>query len=138
LPSNINNIEVKWFNNLGKWQDVKFTNDTAKRTALVNLAATQTDLGYYAIFMKTAESETGFGPDKRVITPYEKIKFRGLQDGDYVKIYNSRGKAIATVDKAPFEWNADTSSGGKVETGSYIYQIKKDGKTTSGTVVVVR
>ncbi|MDR3112792.1 MAG: hypothetical protein LBU09_00265 [Endomicrobium sp.] len=138
LPLDINNIEVKWFNNAGKWQDVKFTNDTAKRTALVNLAATQTDLGYYAIFSRTQSPETGFGPDKRVIAPYEKIKFRGLQEGDVVKIYNSRGKNIKTLDSPPFEWNADSSSGGKVETGSYIYQMKKDGKTTSGTVVVVR
>ncbi|MDR2192530.1 MAG: hypothetical protein LBO62_06605 [Endomicrobium sp.] len=138
LPADINDIEVRWFDSSsGKWKYVKSDNDTVKRTATVNMARSQ-GLGYYAIFIKSDFAELGFGPDKRVITPHEKIKFRGLQEGDIVKIYNSRGKNIATLDREPFEWDASYNGGGKVETGSYIFQIKKDGKTTSGTVVVVR
>jgi len=143
LPPDINNIEVKWFNyNSAKWQNVSFTNYTSSRTAVVNLAATQTELGYYAIFVKEDLREPGFGPDRRVIRPHEVIKFRGLDEGDVVRIYNSRGKNIRMLDKVESDgtirWDASYSGGGKVETGSYIYQIKKNGKTTSGTVVVVR
>ncbi|MDR1940752.1 MAG: T9SS type A sorting domain-containing protein [Endomicrobium sp.] len=135
-----NNIEVKWFNiNRRKWENVSFSNNTDLRTATVNLAAAGTDLGYYAIFTKGSNLDEGFGPDQRVLTPQDsKITFKSLRDGDTVRIYNARGKVVKNITAYPFEWDKRDNNGNFVETGSYIYQIKVDGKTTSGTIVIVR
>lgn len=70
--------------------------------------------------------------------PGEKITFRGLKEGDTVTIFNLKGQPIKTLATAPFEWDGRTNSGGYAESGSYIYQIKVEGRVVSGSLAFVR
>ena len=137
MPPNNNNIDVKWFNG-SSWQSVSFANDTEKRTVTVNLSQTNTEFGYYAIFEKVKLTDNDYRPVERAFMPGEKIIFRNLKTGDSVTIFNLKGQPIKTLATAPFEWDGRTTSGGYAESGSYIYQIKVEGRVVSGSLAFVR
>jgi hypothetical protein len=137
LPPNINNIEVRWLDGT-TWQKVNFTNDTNMRTVTVNLALTNTKLGYYAIFEKSNLTDNDYRPEYRVFKFGEKIVFRNLQAGDTVTILDINARQVRKLTAPPFEWDGKKDNGSYAESGSYIYQIKVDGKIISGTVVFVK
>jgi hypothetical protein len=137
LPPNMNNIEVRWLNG-STWQNVNFTNDTNMRTVTVNLSLTNTKLGYYAIFDKVPLTDNDYRPEYRVFLMGEKLVFRNLQAGDTVTIFDINGRQVRKLNTSPFEWDGRRDSGGYAESGSYIYQIKVNGKIISGSVAFVR
>jgi flagellar hook assembly protein FlgD len=74
--------------------------------------------------------------------PGGKVRFNNLKDGDSVAIYNLKGKLIKKLVpksmEAFVEWDGTSDKGGYVESGSYIYQVKADGKIISGSLAFVR
>ena len=137
LPPNMNNIEVRWLSGT-KWDIVNFTNNTDMRTVTINLALTNTKLGYYGIFEKTPLTDNDYRPEFRVFKLGEKLVFRNLQAGDSVTIFDINGRQVKKLTSPPFEWDGTKDTGGYAESGSYIYQIKVNGKTISGSVAFVK
>jgi hypothetical protein len=135
--ANLNNMEVRWLNGT-KWEKVNFTNDTDMRTVTVNLALTGTKMGYYAIFVKTPLTDNDYRPEYRVFKFGEKLAFRNLDAGDTVTIFAINGRRVRKLSSPPFEWDGRKDGGSYAESGSYIYQIKVDGKIISGSVAFVR
>jgi len=103
--------------------------------------------GYYALFTDVVLTDSDYRPSKRVIVKARisqsggGFKFNYLKDGDTVKIYNVNGKKIRTISSGTedgFTWDGKNDSGQYVESGTYIYQIKVDGKIISGTIAFVK
>jgi|GEM_PF-1069318 len=103
--------------------------------------------GYYALFTDVVLVDSDYRPSKRVIVKARiaqsggGFKFNYLKDGDTVKIYNVNGKKIRTISSGTedgFTWDGKNDSGQYVESGTYIYQIKVDGKIISGTIAFVK
>jgi hypothetical protein len=137
MLTNANNIEVRWFNGTS-WERVNFTNDTDMRTVTVTLALTGTKLGYYALFEKVVLRDNDYRPEYRVLKFGDKTVFRNLQAGDVVTIFDINGRRIRRLIEPPFEWDGRKDNGSYAESGSYIYQIKVDGKIISGSIAFVR
>ncbi|MCL2145251.1 MAG: hypothetical protein FWH43_07175 [Endomicrobia bacterium] len=134
---NVNDIEVRWLNGTS-WEKVNFTNDVNMRTVTVNVALTNNKLGYYGIFEKTKLTDNDYRPEYRVFKLGEKLQFRNLQAGDSVTIYDINGRQVRKLTASPFEWDGRKTDGSYAESGSYIYQIKVNGKIISGSVAFVR
>ena len=112
------------------------------------LFATVTKTGQYMIFVATNLTDNDYRPENRVrvksrISSYGGFKFNNLQEGDSVKIYTVNGKKIAELtagDSEGFEWRGrkgTNNSGDWAESGTYVYQIKVNGKVISGTIAFV-
>lgn len=112
------------------------------------LFATVTKTGQYMIFVSSDLSDNDYRPENRVrvksrISSYGGFKFNNLQEGDSVKIYTINGKKIAELtagDAEGFEWKGrkgTNNSGDWAESGTYVYQIKVNGKLISGTIAFV-
>ncbi|MDR2427267.1 MAG: hypothetical protein LBD46_08855, partial [Endomicrobium sp.] len=110
LVSDYNNIEVRWLNGT-RWENVSFTNNFEMRTVTVNLALTNTKLGYYAVFDKVALSDSDYRPVYKVFRLGEELEFRNLGTGDTVTIFDINGREIARLTSKPFKWNGRKSSG---------------------------
>ena len=103
--------------------------------------------GFYALFTDVVLVDNDYRPSKRVIVKARiaqsggGFKFNHLKEGDSVKIYNVNGKKIRTITSGTddgFTWDGKNDSGQYVESGTYIYQIKVDGKVISGTIAFVK
>ena len=112
------------------------------------LFATVTKTGQYMIFAASNLTDNDYRPENRVrvksrISTYGGFKFNNLQEGDVVKIYTVNGKKIAELtagDSEGFEWRGrkgTNNSGDWAESGTYVYQIKVNGKVISGTIAFV-
>lgn len=70
------------------------------------------------------------------------ISFKDLTGEGTIKIYSIVGEEVASLPIAPGEnlknWNVTSSSGRKLATGVYVYQIEAGGQTFTGKIVVVR
>lgn len=140
LVKNINNIEVKYFNMENKqWKNVEYTNYTSSRVAIVNLAQTGTDLGYYAIFDKTAYTDNDYRLKYDVYYPGQVLEFEHLNADDSVTIISiGRRKVVKTLKAGSFTWNGRLDNGKYIESGAYIYCIKVNGKHIYGRFVFVK
>ncbi len=116
------------------WVELTSVQDMSKKT----VSAKVSQLGYFAIFASSAKADNEYRPDTRSFMPGEKIQFKNLSDGDSVTIYNLRGKQVRKISSDPFEWDGRTDGGGYAESGSYIYQIKVNGKIISGSLALIR
>jgi hypothetical protein len=133
--SNDGQYVVKYFDGTS-WKKVSpsAVQDTANKT----ISFTTKERGYYGIFDKSDDEDSGHRPKYRVFTPGNEIEFRNLQQGDTVTIYDINGRQVRKLTSAPFKWNGRKDGGGYAESGSYIYQIKVDGKIISGSIVFAR
>ncbi|MBR3654976.1 MAG: hypothetical protein IKN62_06065 [Elusimicrobia bacterium] len=133
-------------NDSDSWSSIPITKtDLQNKTVIANISS----LGYYGIFEKAKEEDKSYRPKNRVrvksrISTYGGFMFKGLKDGDVVKIYTISGKKVAelTVGNADgFEWKGrkgTNNSGDWASSGTYVYQIKlKGGKVISGTIAFV-
>jgi hypothetical protein len=137
LVVDTNNIEVRWLNGT-RWETVNFTNDPNMCTVTVNLALTNSKFGYYAVFDKVPLSDNDYRPVYRVFSPGSKLQFRNLQSGDSITIFDINGRQIKRITSSPFDWDGRKDGGSYAESGSYIYQIKVNGKIISGSIVFAR
>ena len=122
---------------------------TISETDNVNkiIKANITKFGEYAVFVSRNLSDGDYRPAKRVRVKtriangtYEGFRFKYLKEGDTVKIYNVNGKKIREItagDANGFVWDGRKDNGDWAESGTYIYQIKVDGKLVSGTIAFV-
>lgn len=109
--------------------------------------------GQYAVFESTDLDDSDYRPQKRVKIKsriasevYTGFEFKGLKEGDVVKIYSVSGKKIAevtdvsTLGVACWRGRKGTNNSGDwAESGTYIYQIKlkEKNKIVSGTIAFV-
>ena len=110
--------------------------------------------GQYAVFESTDLDDSDYRPQKRVKIKsriangkYTGFEFKGLKEGDVIKIYNVSGKKIAEITEISLPlgiayWNGrkgTNNSGDWAESGTYIYQIKLKvkNKIVSGTIAFV-
>jgi hypothetical protein len=81
-------------------------------------------------------------PVNRAFMPGGSVRFNSLKDGDSVTIYNLKGKLVRKLTPAAYQtyvdWDGRNSKGDYVESGSYVYQVKADGKIISGSLAFVR
>lgn len=129
------------------WKDVPISQkDLQNKMIISNISS----LGYYGIFEKAKDGDKNYRPKNRVriksrISTYGGFKFKGLKDGDVVKIYTINGKKIAELTTGDavegFEWKGrkgTNNNGDWAESGTYVYQIKlKKGEVISGTIAFV-
>ena len=115
--------------------------DLQNKTVIANISS----LGYYGIFEKVKEEDKSYKPKKRVVVKGRDVfRFNGLQQGDSVKLYNTRGKKVAEIttgDSDGFIWSGregTNNSGDYAASGIYVYQIKVKGKLISGTIAFVK
>ena len=100
--------------------------------------------GYFAVFLGEEITKNSYRPKRRVIVKAraesrgDVFQFNYLTEGDSVKIYNVNGKKVRELDGGTFAWDGKDDSGRYVESGTYIYQIKVDGKIISGTIAFVK
>ena len=129
------------------WKDVPISQKDFKNKMIISNIG---NLGYYGIFEKVKDGDKNYRPKNRVriksrISTYGGFKFKGLKDGDVVKIYTVNGKKIAELTTGDavegFEWKGrkgTNNSGDWAESGTYVYQIKlKKGEVISGTIAFV-
>ena len=129
------------------WKDVPISQKDLKNKMIISNIG---NLGYYGIFEKVKDGDKNYRPKNRVriksrISTYGGFKFKGLKDGDVVKIYTVNGKKIAELTTGDavegFEWKGrkgTNNSGDWAESGTYVYQIKlKKGEVISGTIAFV-
>ncbi|MFC2061800.1 gliding motility-associated C-terminal domain-containing protein [Elusimicrobiota bacterium] len=81
-------------------------------------------------------------PLRKIITPNgdginDFTEFSGLEPPYELNIHNIRGRIIKSVeDISSPTWDGTDDDGDVVESGIYIYQLKKDGETLSGVIIV--
>lgn len=105
-----------------------------------------THFSMYALFpVASALSSDDYRPKERIITPAtvdtknDYINFSALASDDVVNIYDITGKRIRQLSgNANLAWDGKDENGKLVESGLYIYQIKKGKDIISGTVVVAK
>ncbi len=125
--------EIKYWDGTS-WLRLATSQDFDKKTVS---AKTET-FGYFAVIIEGTGADSDYRPVERAFMPGEKIIFRNLKTGDSVTIFNLKGQPIKTLASYPFEWDGRTNSGGYAESGSYIYQIKVEGRVVSGSLAFVR
>jgi len=127
------------------WKNISITNvDLSKKIISANISK----WGEYAIFVDENYNDNDYRPARRVIVKSRVggetgFWFEHLTEGDTVKIYDVTGKKVAEINSGTergFVWYGKNSSGGWVESGTYIYQIKVKGrsKLISGTIAFVK
>lgn len=100
--------------------------------------------GYFAAFLGEEITKNSYKPKRRVVVKAraesrgDVFQFNYLTEGDSVKIYNVNGKKVRELTGGNFAWDGKDYSGRYVESGTYIYQIKVDGKIISGTIAFVK
>ncbi|WP_413853428.1 gliding motility-associated C-terminal domain-containing protein [Candidatus Ruminimicrobium bovinum] len=105
---------------------------------------TSSKTGYFAAWIGKEVSKNDYRPARRVIVKAraesrgDVFQFNYLTEGDSVKIYNVNGKKVRELNGGTFAWDGKDYSGRYVESGTYIYQIKVDGKVISGTIAFVK
>jgi hypothetical protein len=83
-------------------------------------------------------------PMKKIVTPNDDgindcAEFSGLEPPYELKIYNIRGREIWSIsDISNPIWDATDEDGDIVESGTYIYQLDKDGELVSGVIVIAK
>jgi GTP-binding protein len=65
------------------------------------------------------------------------LRKAGAQDGDTVNIYDVNGRRVREL-RGNSTWDGRDDDNMIVESGLYIYQIKRAGKIISGTIVVAK
>ena len=109
--------------------------------------------GQYGLFESTDLDDSDYRPEKRVKIKsriasgkYNGFEFKGLKEGDVVKIYNVSGKKIAEITDVSAlgvaYWKGKKGTNNSedwAESGTYIYQIKlkEKNKIVSGTIAFV-
>jgi hypothetical protein len=97
----------------------------------------------YALFSAGPVTDADARPKEKIITPAladhinDFAQFGGLSDTDVVNIYDVTGRRIRQL-RGNSIWDGRDDDNAIVESGLYIYQIKKSGKTISGTIVVAK
>ncbi len=131
----------------GEWKKVNITQtDNANKTIKADI----TKFGEYAIFISRNLSDNDYRPAKRIKVKsrlingaYDGFRFKYLEDGDVVKIYNVNGKKVREITAGDgnggFVWDGRKDNGDWAESGTYVYQIKlkNKGKVISGTIAFV-
>ncbi|MCL2389976.1 MAG: T9SS type A sorting domain-containing protein [Endomicrobia bacterium] len=128
-------FQIKHHNG-SEWIDMETTQDLASKTVSTSISR----LGYYAIAQLSSNPDNDYRPLERAFRPGETIEFRSLQAGDSVTIYNLRGQQITRLTASSsgnLAWDGK-KNGSYVESGSYIYQIKTNGKVISGSLAFFR
>jgi hypothetical protein len=100
----------------------------------------------YALFPASALSNDDYRPKERIITPAtadginDYASFPSLGIDDTVNIYDVTGRRVRQLTgNANLSWDGKDDSGKIVDSGLYVYQIKKADKTIiSGTIVVAK
>jgi hypothetical protein len=101
-------------------------------------------VNYFALRAKAVirAIDNSVRPANRAFMPGGSVRFNNLRDGDSVTIYNLKGKLIRKLTPGQFvsfaEWDGRNDKGDFAESGTYIYQVKADGKIISGTLAFVR
>ncbi|MDR1942027.1 MAG: hypothetical protein LBQ47_06850 [Endomicrobium sp.] len=97
---------------------------------------------YFALKEPGARTAGNHRPVNRAFMPGGSVAFQNLIDGDSVTIYNLRGKQVRKLTNVSADgairWDGKNNNGDYVETGSYIYQIRVNGKIVSGSLAFVR
>jgi len=99
--------------------------------------------GFFGLYF-AASSDNDYKPARRVIVKAraesrgDVFQFNCLKEGDSVKIYNVNGKKVRELKGNSFAWDGKNDDGQYVESGTYIYQIKADGKIINGTIAFVK
>jgi hypothetical protein len=97
----------------------------------------------YALFPVSALTDDAFRPKEKIITPAladgvnDIANFGGIVAGDVINIYDVNGKRVRQIQDENI-WDGKNDNGDIVKGGIYIYQIKKQDKTISGTIVVAK
>ncbi|MCL2389549.1 MAG: hypothetical protein FWC85_04125, partial [Elusimicrobia bacterium] len=107
------------------------------RGAGINALSSNENDWYFGIFRSAPTTDGSFRPDNRIaIVGRTSIRF-GTDENQHniqrVRIFNTNGRQVAELRQAPFIWD-----GRNVPSGTYVYQIRANGRTISGTVAVAR
>ena len=148
IETNATKFELMYRENpTSEWKKVTIT-----ETDNVNkiIKADITKFGEYAIFISRNLSDNDYRPAKRIKVKtriangtYDGFRFKYLEAGDVVKIYNVNGKKVREITAGDgnggFVWDGRKDNGDWAESGTYVYQIKlKDrGRLISGTIAFV-
>jgi hypothetical protein len=132
-------LKVLWWDGI-EWRLVGGTVDQA-----ANVVSCQVKhFSIYGLFPVAAMTDNDYRPKERIITPAladninDYANFGGIDEGDIITIYDITGRRIVQLQGVNV-WNGKNDSGAVVESGLYIYQIKKEsGKIISGTIVVAK
>ncbi|MDR2192765.1 MAG: T9SS type A sorting domain-containing protein, partial [Endomicrobium sp.] len=101
-------------------------------------------VNYFAVAAVNAARDVNSSvrPSIRAFMPGATVTFNNLKDGDTIAIYNLKGKLVKKITQikpdGTAQWDGRNDSGNYVESGSYIYQVKADGKIISGSLAFVR
>jgi hypothetical protein len=128
----------------GKW--ITITDNVVIDTNMKTISARIGRLGYYAVSTQGVTPDNDYRPLKRVvIMGQDTFKFENMNDGDKLKIFNINGKKIREITSRGgyadgFEWDGRKDGGDWAESGTYIYQLKIQGKgkLISGTIAFVK
>lgn len=126
-------------NDAANWVKIPILNvDLQKKIIISNISS----FGYYGVFKLTDFSDNDYRPKKRVVVKGRDVfKFNNLKDGDSIKIFTTSGKKIRDIssgDAEGFKWDGKKNDGSWAKSGIYVYQIKVNGKTISGTIAFVK
>ena len=120
------------------WRQLGGNNNSSLNTVSVRIM----HLSKYALFPAEPLAKTAWSPREKIITPalldgyndYAQFQL----DGEFtIKIFDLQGSLIRSLKNISI-WRGENDDGTIVETGSYIYQIEKDGERTAGMITVAK
>ncbi len=131
-------MRVFWWDGF-EWRLVGGTVDPVNNTVTAKVMHFST----YAVFPIRSLSSGDYRPKERVITPSGSAGKNDFAQfpvsGNFtVTLYDINGYKVRTLSDGVNIWNGEDDNGDIVESGVYIYQIKSEGKTVSGTIVVAK
>ncbi len=143
--ANVSRLFMKYRDpDTGKW--ITITDNVVIDTNMKTISARIGRLGYYAVSTQGVTPDNDYRPAKRVvIMGHDTFKFDNMADGDKLKIFNVNGRKIREINAKGsyangFEWDGRKDDGGWAESGTYIYQLKIQGKDKliNGTIAFVK
>jgi len=126
-------LQMYWYDS-GKWNLIGGEVNTTSNTVTAKI----TRFSKYAIFpSKTVNITAG---EKTFLTPYLPVRFR---DVITLVVMDIKGNKVIELESLPgantVMWDGKDESGIFVESGAYIYKVKKvDGRETYGVIVVAK
>ena len=133
-------LKLMWWDGY-EWRLVGGRPDTDKNIVESRLK----HFSVYGLFPVTNLQDSDYRPKERIITPAkvdtknDYATFGGLDPGDLIAIYDITGRKIRSLYGSETNvWDGLDDDGRMVESGIYIYQIKKGSHIISGTVVVAK
>lgn len=142
--ANPSRLFMKYREAAGRW--VTITDNVVIDPAMRTISARISKLGYYAVSTQGEIPDNDYRPAKRVvIMGRDTFKFDNMSDGDKLKIFNVNGRKIREINSrgtysGGFEWDGRKDDGNWADSGTYIYQLKIQGKDKliSGTIAFVK